>query len=135
MRAILGDINIQGHLEILLLILEGPTWGGVWKLMNLPLYTFGDLGLAPETVDAVIWELCQQQEIILITANRNADSPDSLEATICEQNRANSLPVFTLADSERILHSRAYAERVVERLLEYLIDIDNFRGTGRLYLP
>ncbi|HWG45363.1 MAG TPA: hypothetical protein VN688_21550 [Gemmataceae bacterium] len=35
----------------------------------------------------------------------------------------------------RINHSRAYAERVVERLLEYLIDIDNYRGTGRLYLP
>jgi hypothetical protein len=24
---------------------------------------------------------------------------------------------------------------VVERLVEYLIDVENLRGTGRLYLP
>lgn len=40
----------------------------------------------------------------------------------------------------RILHylwmsSRAYAERVVIKALEYLLEIDNVRGAGRLYLP
>jgi hypothetical protein len=34
-----------------------------------------------------------------------------------------------------MLSSRAYTHRVVERLMEYLIDVDNLRGTGRLYLP
>ncbi len=30
---------------------------------------------------------------------------------------------------------RAYAELVADRLLEYLYDMDNLRGVGRLYLP
>jgi hypothetical protein len=43
--------------------------------------------------------------------------------------------VFTLADAERLMSDRAYAERVAEALLEYLVKIDSLRGTGRLYLP
>jgi hypothetical protein len=41
----------------------------------------------------------------------------------------------TLADADRILDERAYAERAVVKLLEYLLDIDNYLGTGRLYVP
>jgi hypothetical protein len=79
--------------------------------------------------------VCQEQEFILITASRNDDGPDSLQFAIRTMNADHSLPVFTLANADQVLHSRTYAERVVERLLDYLIDIDNFRGTGRLYLP
>jgi hypothetical protein len=43
--------------------------------------------------------------------------------------------VLTLSEPQRVLSSRAYARRVVERLVEYLIDVENLRGTGRLYLP
>jgi hypothetical protein len=134
-KALLGDINIQGHVQVLVHVLESAAWNGVWTLFNLPVYTFRDLGLAPDTPDVALWQVCQQQEIILITANRNDDGPDSLESTIRTMNTIHSLAVFTIADADQILHSRAYAERVVERLLDYLIDIDNYRGTGRQYLP
>lgn len=135
MKAILGDINIQGHVRALVPILESTDWREVWTFLNLPLLTFRDVGLALKAKDAVVWQVCQEQEIILLTANRNADDADSLETTIRLRNTANSLPVFTIADADQVLQSRSYAERVVERLLEYLLDIDNFRGTGRLYLP
>jgi len=46
-----------------------------------------------------------------------------------------SMPVLTIGEPQRLLRSRAYAQRAVERLLEYLVDIENLRGTGRLYLP
>ena len=133
MKAILSDVNIEGHVQALYSILESAAWRGVWTLFNLPLYTFHDLGLVPETPDMVLWQVCQQQEIILITANRNDDGPDSLESAIRTMSTAHSLPVFTIANARQVLHSREYAERVVEKLLDYLIDIDNFRGTGRLY--
>jgi hypothetical protein len=47
----------------------------------------------------------------------------------------DSLPVLTLADPDRIHREREYAELVVERLFEVLIDVNALRGTGRLYLP
>jgi hypothetical protein len=43
--------------------------------------------------------------------------------------------VLTLANSERVLIDRDYAETVVIKLLDYLADIEAVRGTGRLYLP
>ena len=43
--------------------------------------------------------------------------------------------MFTLASAESVLGSRAYAERAAVRLLEYLYDLENLRGAGRLYLP
>jgi hypothetical protein len=45
------------------------------------------------------------------------------------------LPVLTISDAGRVIHSREYANRVVETLLQYLMDIENVRGTGRLWLP
>jgi hypothetical protein len=134
-RAILSDVNIQGHVQALVHFLEGPAWRDVWASLGLGLCTFRDLGLAPDVVDSILWQQCQDEQVILITANRNAAGPDSLEVMLRSRNTPESLPVFTLADPDRVLHSRDYAERVVERLLDYLLDIDQYRGTGRLYLP
>lgn len=72
---------------------------------------------------------------MLITGNRNQAGPASLEAVIHASTTPLSLPVLTIGEPQRLLRSRVYAQRVVERLLEYLIDIENLRGTGRLYLP
>ena len=67
--------------------------------------------------------------------NRNQDGPDSLETTIRELSGPDNLPVLTISDVDTLRTNRAYAERVVERLYEYVIDIEDLRGTGRLYLP
>jgi hypothetical protein len=58
-----------------------------------------------------------------------------LEAVIQRENQADSLPVITIADSGRVLSDRLYAERVAERLLDYLMRIDEIRGAGRIYVP
>src|SRR5262249_10326723 len=100
-----------------------------------PWRNFRTLGLAVTVADAILWHTCQGLQIALVTANRNATGPDSLEATIRAHNKADSLPVFTLADAQRVLHSRDYAERAAAKLLDYLLNIDLVRGTGRLYLP
>jgi hypothetical protein len=71
----------------------------------------------------------------LLTANRNLESEESLEATIRREGTSQSLPVFTFCDADRIYQSAAYLDQVVERLLGYLLDEANYRGTGRLYLP
>jgi hypothetical protein len=135
MKGILADVNVLGQLRVLLRILEGPEWREVWRGFNLTLHTFADFDLPNSTSDSVVWQVCQQREVLLITGNRNKAGPDSLEATIEKSNTPRSLPVFTIGDTEEILRSPEYANRAAVRLLEYLIDIDNYRGTGRLWLP
>ena len=51
------------------------------------------------------------------------------------ENQPDSLPVVTLADPRRITRDRLYAQTVAERLLDYLMRIDEVRGTGRIYVP
>jgi len=126
---------VQGQVELLRLTLEGDYWGELWASLAMPVLNFADLSLAANTSDVVIWRLCQQRQLLLITANRNKEGLDSLEATIQNENTPSSLPVFTLADSEHIRHSKSYRERVADKLMEYLVDLEHYRGAGRLYLP
>jgi endo-alpha-1,4-polygalactosaminidase (GH114 family) len=79
--------------------------------------------------------VCQAEQLVLITDNRNLDSEDSLEATIRRHNTPESLPVFTIAYLNQFRKDDSYVERVVETLYNDLVSIDDVRGTGRLYLP
>jgi hypothetical protein len=99
------------------------------------LCTFEDFDLPVDATDAAIWQACQDHDLLLITGNRNAEGPESLEMTMRQRHAAPCLPVLTLADPDRIQRERPYAEAVVERLFDILIDPDALRGTGRLYLP
>ena len=71
----------------------------------------------------------------VLTSNRNADSEDSLEATIRREGTPTSLPIFTLPLPDRVYHSSTFLDRVVEKLLDYALDADNIVGAGRLYVP
>jgi len=135
MKGLLADMNDVKQVRVLLLLLQEEPRSDFWNHLGLTTPTFADLGLHPRSSDLEVWQKCQEEEIVLITANRNEDAPDSLETTIRSHGNARSLPVFTLADANRVLNERSYAELVADRLLEYLFDIENLRGVGRLYLP
>jgi hypothetical protein len=134
-RGILADNNVEGQVNRLLFLLRGDEWGEVWASLGLTVESFDSLGLGRDTPDDILWHVCQQRELLLITANRLQRSADSLEATIRQHGSPQSFPVVTLANADRILEDRAYAERAVVKLLEYLLDIGNYRGVGRLYVP
>jgi hypothetical protein len=135
MPAIMADHDIEGQMQVLLRLLTSAEWHTLWTELAVHVESFMSLDIPTDTLDATLWRLCQTQQIILLTGNRNEDGPSSLEATIQVFNTPTSLPVLTISEPQRIFSSRAYAHRVVERLIEYLIDIENLRGTGRLYLP
>ncbi len=135
MRSILSDVNIQGQVRVLFALLEAEEWRDLWRSLNLPLLTFFDLGLTSDAPDRAVWESCQREQVVLLTANRNQEGSDSLETTLRTLGQPDSLPVLTLADADRVMQSRDYAVRVVARLLEILLEIDTYRGSGRLYLP
>lgn len=135
MPAIMADHDIEGQMQVLLRLLNSPAWRELWRELAIQVESFTSLGIPTNTPDAELWQLCQAQEIVLITGNRNEEDATSLEVTIQSANTPESLPVLTVGEPQRILSSRTYAESVVERLVEYLIDVENLRGTGRLYLP
>ena len=135
-RGILADADCEGPFRILLRLLDHDSRRELWESLALDVSGFEQLGLPPDAADRLVWETCQQRELVLITANRNADHPDSLEMTIRTTNAPDSsLPVITLADPQRIARDREYAERAADRLLEYLFDCDSYRGMGRIYVP
>ena len=135
MRGILADINVVGQRDALLSIWTSDTWRDFWDGLGLSVETFRTLGLSDTASDALIWRTCQREGLVLITGNRNDDGPDSLEATIRNENQPESLPVITIGDADRVLRDRLYAENVAGRLLDYLMRIDEVRGVGRLYVP
>ena len=132
---ILADTNCEGHLALLLRLFQQNWRQAVWEFLSLVQVSFAELGLPPDASDREVLEVCQREQVVLVTANRNDEGPESLEATIRQQNTPQSLPVFTLANDQRVLRDRQYAETVADRLIEVLFDIDSYRGSGRLYVP
>ena len=65
----------------------------------------------------------------------NGISSGQDDRTPRREGEAESLPVFTFGDADRIYQSGAYLDKVVERRLDYLLDAPNYRGAGRLFLP
>jgi hypothetical protein len=132
---LLADVNIQGHVDVLVKRMQAEPWLGFWNYLGLSCVSFAELGLDPGDSDAVIWHRCQERGVYLLTNNRNDDDPDSLERTISLHNTPESLPVFTIGDAERLKNDRAYSDRVIWALLEYFLEADSVLGTGRLFLP
>ena len=116
-------------------VFEGPEWRDFWVDLGLELLEFRDVGLAESTPDSEIWRLCQREGLVLVTANRNDDGPDSLAAMIRNENTPESLPAITIGDQEALRSSREYGRRVAIRILEMLYDMSNYRGTGRAFVP
>ena len=135
MNGLLADANVVGPIEALVYQMQSGMWAEFWTALGLEFKRFEDVGLSQDSSDLVIWQTCQAEQLILITDNRNRKFPDSLEATIRQYNQPDSLPVFTISDMTAFSTSRTYAEKVLEHLYDYLLRIDEVRGTGRLYLP
>jgi hypothetical protein len=115
--------------------MQADAWSDFWQALGLVLYHFEGVGLSESSTDFEVWNACQAEQLILITDIRNLDSEDSLEATIRRNNTPESLPVFTIADLNEFRTNNSYVESVIEAAFDYLLRIDEVRGTGRLYLP
>jgi hypothetical protein len=133
--AILADANIEGQVDLLIARMQSETWREFWDYLGLRHVTFADVGLDRTDTDSVVWQRCQDADLLLLTDNRNDDGPDSLETTIRSRNTPRSLPIFTIGETRRLRASTEYADQVIDRLLSYILEIDELRGTGRLFLP
>ena len=131
MSTILVDQDIEGQVLLLWGALAAEGW---LELCPLTLVTFVQVGLPVDSSDRTVWRFAQAHGMILLTHNRNMNDADSLEHTIREENTPTSLPVITLGRAER-LRERAYRERCVVRLIEIGLEIEQYLGTGRIFIP
>jgi hypothetical protein len=86
MRGILADVNVGKQRRAILAIWTSEIWRDLWSALGLTVLSFPSLGLSYSASDAVIWETCQREGLVLITGNRNKRGPDSLEAVILREN-------------------------------------------------
>ena len=135
MKGILADVHMVPEVEDLVRAMQHEPWTEFWIHLGLSLLRFEDVALTPASTDQEIWKRCQEENLILVTNNRNRSADDSLEATIRLYKTLQSLPVFTIGNLARFRRSEDYAQRVLKQFYDYLLDIDRVRGAGRLFLP
>lgn len=128
----LVDHNLEGHALLLSGIITSLGW---LNLLPIHFITFEEIELSDTSDDRVVWRFAQANQMILLTANRSMKGKNSLEKVIREENTSASLPVVTIGDANRVLTDPDYRNRCVDRLIEIIFDIDNYRGSSRLFIP
>jgi hypothetical protein len=128
---LLVDHNLEGQAVLLQGVLAAEGW---IDLLSLRFVTLREVGLPLNSSDRTIWRFSQVQQMLLLTGNRRKRGADSLERTIHEENTLTSLPVITVSNAER-MDERSYREHCGISLVRIILDLENYRGTGRIYLP
>jgi hypothetical protein len=126
------DHNLEGHA----LLLSGTIASLGWlDLLPIRFITFEEIELSVASDDRVVWRFAQANQMILLTANRSMKGKNSLEKVMREENTSTALPVVTIGDADRVLSDPDYRNRCVDRLIEIIFDIDDYRGSSRLFVP
>ncbi|MGK7905435.1 MAG: ACP S-malonyltransferase [Hormoscilla sp.] len=128
----LVDHNLEGHA----LMISGSIADQGWlEMLPIRFMTFAELELPIASNDRIIWRFAQANQMILLTANRSMKGEDSLEQVMREENTLTSLPVITIGNANRLLTDLDYRDRCVERIMEIVLDIDDYRGSRRIFVP
>jgi predicted nuclease of predicted toxin-antitoxin system len=128
---ILVDYNLNGYV----VLLQGTLVSNGWlDLLSIEFITLKEVSLAADTDDRTIWRFAQSNQMLLLTANRNAKGKDSLEQTMSEEGLPTSLPVLTIANLDRFIEKN-YRERCGARIIEIILDLDNYLGVNRVFIP
>lgn len=125
------DYNLKGDAVLFWGTLSAEGW---LDLLPIRFSTFEEVDLPIDSNDRVVWRFAQTNQMVLITANRNMKGSDSLEKTIREENKATSLPIITIGNPDRF-DERSYREKCAARLIEILLDLENYLGAGRVFIP
>jgi hypothetical protein len=125
------DHNIEGQSLILFGSITSEGW---LEVLPIRFISFDEVELPITSSDRTVWHFAQENQMILLTANRSMKGEDSLEQVIREECLPNSLPVVTLANVDRIVE-REYREECVDRLIEIALYLDNYLGVSRLFIP
>lgn len=132
LAGVLSDHDIEGHVQLLWRSLQSAGW---LDLFSLELLTFRDVNLPYGSTDREVWRFVQSRQMLLITYNRNMDDEDSLERTLREENRPDSLPVLTIGNRDRLALDAEYRGRCADDLAEIVLFLENHLGRARIFIP
>ena len=107
---------------------------GWLEMMPIRFVMFAEVNLAFNSSDRIVWRLAQENKMILLTANRSMEGEDSLEETIRNENTPTSLPVLTIGSVDRLAESE-YRAKCSLRLFDVILNLENFLGVGRIFIP
>jgi hypothetical protein len=122
------DHNLKGHALVFFGAIASQGW---LDIVPMQFVTFAEMDLSIDSNDRTVWRLAQENQMILLTANRSMKGKDSLEQVMREENTSESLPVITVSSADRVLNDSEYRGRCVESLVEIVLDIDIYRGARR----
>jgi hypothetical protein len=128
---LLADHNIPQQAELIWSVFDPAEWNALG--VN-GLFRFHDIGLDVSANDRQVWLACQAQQLLLLTANRNADGDDSLTAVIAELNHPKALPILTVSRGDRVVEF-SYREDCAYRIADIVTRIESLYGTARLFIP
>lgn len=117
-----------------LFIEEGLRETGWDQLIQFQFRRLRDYGLPANLPDQDIWRFVQAHRLLLVTNNRNDEDETSLQATMQRENTLESMPIVTVSDKDSLIQMD-YRQRVAHRLAEIVFDLENYLGTGRLFVP
>jgi hypothetical protein len=128
---ILVDHNMEGQTERLFHTLIAEGW---LDFEPMRFVTLDECDLSAGSSDRAIWRFAQAHAMLLLTGNRNRKGEDSLEQTLREEGSPSSLPVITIGSVGQ-LDELGYRTQCAARLTEIILDLRNYLGVGRLYIP
>lgn len=135
-RGVLADNNCEGHVRALLRIVDqDATLNAIWRDLALDLMTFEQLGLPRNANDRLILALCQEERLLLITDNRSQIDDHALGRAIAQTSDESAIPVVTIGNVQRFVRDSAYRLDAAIQLMDYLLDLETWYGTGRIYIP
>jgi hypothetical protein len=106
-----------------------------WDQLILVRFTrLRDYGLPHNLPDQDVWRFVQTHHLLLVTNNRNNEDETSLQATMRRENTLTCWPIVTISDKDALIQAD-YRQRVARRLAEIIVDLDNYLGAGRIFVP
>jgi len=131
MITILVDHDMEGQAFLLWGTLSATGW---LELLPMRLVRLADVGLPDDSPDREVWRFAQANQMLFLTNNRNMEGVNALEQTIRDEGHAASLPVITIGRAER-MNQRTYREQCATRPLEIVVNLEDYRGVGRIFIP
>jgi hypothetical protein len=99
------DHNLKGHALVFFGVIASQGW---LDIVPMQFVTFAEMDLSINSDDRTVWGLAQENQMILLTANRSMKGKDSLEQVMREENTSESLPVITVSNADRLLNGSEY---------------------------